>query len=123
MPLDIGIVYWVCLSAPCTSCFIPFHFGITEFPSGFSSTGGSPSDEFYSTKIESPFEVDTFEAFWTFKNFQQKIAPVFGAKIASIKDLKLYTTDRVAASEMLFDYSNGVYHSAMEAMREVLSGK
>ncbi|MCK4655656.1 MAG: C69 family dipeptidase, partial [candidate division Zixibacteria bacterium] len=143
MPLDIGIVYWVCLSTPCTSCFTPFHFGITEFPSGFSSTGGSPSEELYRAKIESPFEVDTLEAFWTFKNFQQKIDPAYGTKIASIKDkmvvieehamkiqdqveenaLKLYTTDRVAASEMLFDYSNGVYHSAMEAMREVLSGK
>ena len=143
MPLDIGIVYWVCLSTPCTSCFTPFHFGITEFPSGFSSTGGSPSEELYRAKIESPFEVDTLEAFWTFKNFQQKIDPAYGTKIANVNEamasieqdamrnqdqveenaLKLYTTDRVAASEMLFDYSNGVYHSAMEAMREVLSGK
>jgi dipeptidase len=143
MPLDIGIVYWVCLSAPCTSCFIPFHFGITEFPSGFSWTGGSPSDEFYGMKIESPFEVDTLEAFWTFKNFQQKIDPAYGAMIANVNEamasieqdvmrkqdqveenaLKLYTTDRAAASGMLFDYSNGVYHSAMEAMRDVLSGK
>ena len=143
MPLDIGIVYWVCLSTPCTSCFIPFHFGIAEFPSGFSSTGGSPSDELYAMKIESPFEVDTLGAFWTFKNFQQKIGLAYGAKIANVKSvmaiieqdamknqdqveenaLKLYTTDRAAASEMLFDYSNGIYLSAMEAMKEVLSGK
>jgi dipeptidase len=143
MPLDIGIVYWVCLSAPCTSCFVPFYFGITEPPSGFSSTRGSPSDEFYSTVIESPFEIDTLEAFWTFKNFQQKIDPIYGAKIANVIEamasieqdaiknqdqweenaLKLYATDRDASSEMLFNYSNGVYHSAMEMMREVLSGK
>ena len=35
MPLDIGIVYWVCLASPRTSFYIPFHFGIGDFPAGF----------------------------------------------------------------------------------------
>ncbi|MHC4744868.1 MAG: C69 family dipeptidase [Planctomycetota bacterium] len=35
-PLDIGIVYWMCLASPRTSFYIPFHFGISDFPVGFA---------------------------------------------------------------------------------------
>ncbi|MHC4681801.1 MAG: C69 family dipeptidase, partial [Planctomycetota bacterium] len=47
MPPDIGIVYWVCLASPGTSFYIPFHFGIPNFPEGFCSESQRPSEEFY----------------------------------------------------------------------------
>ncbi len=140
MPLDIGIVYWVCLSAPCGSCYIPFHFGISNFPMGYATDSAEPSDEFYQEKVEAPFHADAFQAFWTFSNFHNKVEPDYGNKIAAVKEevkpierrahtlqqpleqavLQLYSVDRAAASEMLENYSNGLYLSALEAMAKVM---
>ena len=141
MPLDIGIVYWVCLASPCASFYIPFHFGIAQFPDGFYSGEETPSMESYQKKVESPFEADTLQAFFTFSNFGHKMNDSYGEKISSLqteleefkkqaltlqksleqKALKLYSLDKSKAWEGLTDYSNGLYLSAMEAMDRVLS--
>ncbi len=140
MPLDIGIVYWVCLSAPCASCYIPFHFGISNFPAGYATDGTEPSDELYQKRVEATFRVDTFQAFWTFSNFNNKVEPDYSNKIAAVEEevkpieqrahtfqqlleqtvLQLYSVDKAAASEMLENYSNGLYLSAMEAMARIM---
>jgi dipeptidase len=143
MPLDIGIVYWVCLSVPSVSFYIPFHFGISTFPTGFASSGGQPSDDMYREKVEAPFRADPSEAFWTFSNFYHKIASDYGNKIGSVKveidgiekrafalqksveetALELYSVDEAAAADTLADYSNGIYLSALEAMARILGGE
>ena len=136
VPLDIGIVYWVCLSAPCASCYIPFHFGISNFPVGYATNGAQPSDELYQEKINEPFRANASQAFWTFSNFHNKVEPDYGNRIARVKEaveelekkalslrqpleqavFQLYSTDRVTALTMLENYSNGLYMSAMGAM-------
>jgi len=143
MPSDIGIVYWVCLSPPCASFYIPFHFGITDFPAGFALSGGQPSDDFYPEKVEAPFRADPSEAFWTFSNFYHKIATAYGKKIASVRAeresieqnafasqksleneaLELYSVDKEAALNKLTDNSREIYLSAMEAMAKVMAEK
>ena len=143
MPLDIGIVYWTCLASPCTSTYIPFHFGIANFPAGYSSKSQQPSKHFYEAKISSPFQANPFEAFWTFSNFRNKIDNAYGRKIARVKALcrevernalalqkpleetalRLYPEDKTAATQILANYSNGIYLSSMEAMDRVLSEK
>ncbi len=73
-PLDIGIVYWMCLASPRTSFFIPFHFGISDFPAGFAAGSAQrPSKELYNRVVESPFRADAMRAFWTFSNFYNKV--------------------------------------------------
>lgn len=143
MPLDIGIVYWVCLTSPCASCYIPFHFGMVEFPTAYSSAAERPSGNYYQEKVELPFMATPREAFWIFSNFHYKVDRAYGSTIARVtveveeverraltlqKPLedaaqRLYPTDKTAALEMLANHSRGLYLSAVEAMDKVLSEK
>jgi dipeptidase len=143
MPLDIGIVYWTCLASPRTSFYIPFHFGISEFPAGFSSKSQRPSKIFYDEKVGRPFQTDPLQAFWMFSNFYNKVFGASANTISRVKTLaeeiennaftlqkpfeeaacRLYTKNKVAAMRMLANYSNGIYLSSVEAMHKVLSEK
>jgi len=141
MPLDVGIVYWVCLASPRTSFYIPFHFGIPDFPQGFRSMSERPSQQTYDAHVGSPFKAEPLQAFWTFSNFYHKLdgAPVgiierAKTRAARIeKDafsrqgaveqaaLRLYTQDKSAAAKMLADYSDGIYLSCLKAMESIIS--
>jgi len=143
MPLDIGIVYWMCLASPRTSFYIPFHFGISDFPAGFSSKSQRPSDSFYYSKVSSAFQADPLQAFWTFSNFRNKVEGSSPKRLESAKAwagrieknafsmqkpleeaaCRVYGQNKTTAMQMLVDYSNGIYLSSMEAMATVLSEK
>ena len=141
MPLDIGIVYWTCLASPRTSFYIPFHFGISDFPAGFSSISQRPSNKFYDGKLSSPFKADPLQAFWTFSNFRNKVHNDSAKTITRVKAqaeeiednalaiqrpleeaaCRLYTEDKTAAMQILANYSKGIYLSSLEAMDRALS--
>jgi dipeptidase len=140
MPLDIGIVYWVCLAPPCVSCYIPFHFGIPDFPAGYSGSEEQPSNDFYTKKVEAPFQTNPLEAFWTFSNYCQKMTCSFHDRMEvgkkemrriessalsmqkSVEETVLgyYPSNRALALEMLTKYSSDFYLSATERMATVL---
>ncbi|MHC4532929.1 MAG: C69 family dipeptidase [Planctomycetota bacterium] len=142
-PLDIGLVYWMCLSSPRTSFYIPYHFGISEFPSGFSLDSQRPSKTFFNEKLNRPFQTDLFKVFWMFSNFRNKLSGASADTIASVKALavriendaltvqkpveeaarRLYAKDKTAAMQILANYSKGIYLSSIEAMQKVLSEK
>ncbi len=143
-PLDIGIVYWMCLASPRTSFYIPFHFGISDFPAGFAAGSAQrPSEELYNGVVNSPFRADAMRAFWTFSNFHNKVEAAGAGAIERTKSgarqieenafsmqnsleqaaRKLYTRNKTAASQMLTNYSRGVYLSALEEADQVLSRK
>jgi len=135
-PIDVGIVYWMCLACPRTSFYIPFHFGISEFPPGFSLQSQRPSKESYDEKVNSPFEADSSQAFWTFSNFRDKVGSSSAETVARVKALAgqvetkalagqkgiedvagmLYATDKTASGTVLASYSKRIYESALEAM-------
>jgi dipeptidase len=143
MPLDIGIVYWTCLAPPRTSFYIPFHFGISDFPEGFSSKSERPSIISYNEKVDCAFRADPLQAFWTFSNFYNKVHGASTRMITRIKAqaeqiennalslqrpleetaCRLYPEDKGTAMRTLANYSNGLYLSSMEAMDRVLSKK
>ena len=143
VPRDIGIVYWVCLASPSTSVYIPFHFGIEQFPQGFAAESARPSAEFFRDKVSAPFRSDPLQAFWTFANFRDKLA---GAPPDMLRQTRTeaeriesravrlqqhvetaalagYADDRGTAIGLLSNYSLGIYHSALEAMNDILSPK
>jgi dipeptidase len=142
-PLDIGIVYWVCLGSPCCSFYHPFHFGISRFPNGWAADIGMPSDGSYRAWVESAFDADPCHAFWTCSNFRHKVESRYGDRITRVTAgigevesrafslqkpveeaaLSVYPTDRERAMHILSNYSSGLYLSAMEAMERVLSEK
>jgi dipeptidase len=145
MPLDIGIVYWVCLASPATSFYIPFHFGIADFPAGWRLDSERPTAEAYNARVRAPFTADPQQAFWTFSNFRDKVenaGPTARRKASDAhytarqieqdsvgmqKPLeetacRLYPTDKAAALRLLENYSKGVYLAVLEAMNAVLSG-
>jgi len=99
--------------------------------------------EAYDERVESPFEADILQAFYTFSNFYHKIDDAYRDKIGRFQieleefeknalalqknveqsAMELYTLDKSKAREILTNYSNGLYLSAMEAMNQVLSEK
>jgi dipeptidase len=143
MPLDIGIVYWTCLASPRTSFYIPFHFGISDFPEGFCSKSERPSIIFYNEKVRRNFRADTLQAFWTFSNFYNKVNDASAEMITRVssqaerieknaRNLQgpvekaargLYAEDKAAAMQILANYSKGLYMSSIEAMDKILSKK
>ncbi|MHC4584552.1 MAG: C69 family dipeptidase [Planctomycetota bacterium] len=140
-PLDIGLVYWMCLSSPRTSFYIPYHFGISEFPAGFSLELQRPSKTFFNEKLNCSFQNGLLKAFWMFSNFRNKLSDAPVETITTVKALameiendaftlqkpieetarRLYVKDKTAAMQILTNYSNGIYLSSVEAMQKVLS--
>jgi dipeptidase len=143
IPRDVGIVYWVCLAAPRTSFYMPFHFGISSFPAGFRHASERPTEMFYEDKVQAPFAPDALEAFWVFSNFREKVEDADAATIAKIKAeaqsverealvlqepleetaRKMYRMDPAAAARLMENYAKGVYLSCLEAMSAILAGK
>ena len=58
-PGGIGLVYWVALSAPDVSVYVPCHFGATTFPPGYWSYGTDaarrPSESEFRSRTEAPW--------------------------------------------------------------------
>jgi dipeptidase len=143
MPSDIGIVYWVCLASPRTSFYIPFHFGISDFPAGWRLESQQPAREAYERRVRAPSTADPREAFWTFSNFRNKVEKAGPAAVAKTKAearrieqdavnkqesiekaaCELYQTDRAGTVRMLEDYSKRVYLSCVEATSALLATK
>jgi dipeptidase len=141
MPLDIGIVYWMCLAPPGTSFYIPFHFGISDFPAGFCLDSRRPSSRLYDEKVGSPFRTDVLEAYWTFWNFYNTMNGASPRVIADVRTQaeriernastiqgpleeaarSLYTHDKAAAVKMLDNYSDGIYLSSLAAMEKIVA--
>ncbi len=140
---DIGLVYWVCLAPPCGSVYIPFHFGIREFPAGYALNSEQPSEELFKAKTSAPFAAVPDKPFWTHANFQYQLESVYGEKIselaAKIKEIEtraisrqqliekkareLFKDNVPATRSLLANYSRGVYLEALEMMAEILLEK
>ncbi|UCE46297.1 MAG: membrane dipeptidase, partial [Phycisphaerales bacterium] len=141
MPTDIGIVYWVTLAPPRTSIYIPFYFGISDFPSGYRSISKRPSMVLFSDKVSHTFKADPKEAFWTFSNFRDKVsgAPekviegiltraerIEGHALATQKSFdkamcQVHADDKAKAAQSLTNYSRGIYNSSLETMENIIS--
>jgi dipeptidase len=135
-PKDIGLVYWVCLASPRTSFYVPFHFGIPDFPTGWRLPSEKPTDAIYERHVQAPFTANSQEAFWAYSNFRDKVDDTGGAMVARVKaraerlereavmlqpaientGRKIYEMDKVAAMRLLENYSKGIYLSSLEAM-------
>lgn len=139
-PLEIGLVYWVTLSSPCTSPYIPFYFGIPDFPSGYAMESSPPNLTDYREKVTSPFHADADEAFWTFANFRDKVIrryfeiypslrlqiehfeqETFSAQQSiETKANELYLTTPEASCEFLTTYSQELYLNAVKTLHKLL---
>jgi dipeptidase len=138
-PADIGIVYWVCLSSPRTSFYIPFHLGVTDFPAGWRLESERPTGETYTRRVQAPFAANSQEAFWVYSNFREKADDAGPATVARAKTeaerlereavtmqpaveqaaRKLYEKDKASAIRLLENYSKGIYLSSLEAMSDL----
>ena len=133
---EVGIVYWTCLAAPETSVFLPFHFGISEFPRGFAGGGQRPGQDKFDRKVTSPFRPDSMQAFWTFANFRAKAealpdearllvlaqAEAIEADARQMQPAveeaaaRLAGENEDAAARLLSNFSSGLYLSALEML-------
>jgi dipeptidase len=142
-PADIGLVYWVCLSSPRTSFYVPFHLGVTDFPAGWRLESERPTGETYTRRVQAPFTANSQEAFWVYSNFREKADDAGPAMIARVKAEaerlereaivmqpaieeaahKLYKKDKASAIRLLENYSKGIYLSSLEAMSTLCAGR
>jgi len=140
-PAPIGLVYWVCLASPRTSFYVPFHFGISDFPAGYRAESVRPTGEVYDRRVQAPFTANLEEAFWLFSNFRDKVddeGPAMAAKVRAQAEriereaaarqpaiekaaAAMYATDKTAAAQILENYSKGICLSCVEAMHTILS--
>ncbi|MCP4583123.1 MAG: hypothetical protein GY839_16065 [candidate division Zixibacteria bacterium] len=88
MPAEIGIVYWMCLGNPCNSFYIPFHFGIDQFPEAYLTSLETPTEARYHEMISRDFTTPK-SAFWRYIHFGQKIRATYAGnheRLNSIRD-------------------------------------
>jgi dipeptidase len=141
LPRDIATVYWVTLASPDTSFYLPFHFGIADFPAGFSGPSERPSDAVFNAHTRAPFQADPLNAFWTFSNFRDKIhntPPAIAQTQTQAEAImvlarqlqkpveeaaaRLYAKrEDATARDTLANFSRGIYLSALEAMDSIVS--
>ncbi len=139
-PIDLGVVHWVCLGCPRTSFFVPFHFGIEEFPRGWALQSERPAEGVFDAKVKTPFVVDSMEAFWTFSNFRDKVdsgdTSLLSASKNAVRDFQrdalalqgpvekaakeLYKKDRTAGVKLLENHSKGLYMTSLEMMAQLV---
>ena len=86
MPPEIGLVYWVALSSPCVSCYIPYHFGLDAFPTSYLAGSEQPTEEQYDLAVDRPFKIDSSSAFWTFTHFKYRMEFQYSDLIESVRD-------------------------------------
>lgn len=143
MPREIGLVYWVCLSSPCASCYIPFYYGEQTFPDSYVGESVAPSEAEYQSRIEKPFAVDPTSAFWTFTSLRHHVERQYTAtsqnvrhaldavesealaKQATIEQqaLALLSHDKEKALELLREYSLDTYQVALKTLGVMRFGR
>ncbi|MCK4371894.1 MAG: C69 family dipeptidase [candidate division Zixibacteria bacterium] len=77
MPPEVGFCWWICLGSPCQSVYVPFHFGIADFPEAYAGESQTPSETFYNMMLEDPTRVEDPEAFWLFKNIGHRVGAIY----------------------------------------------
>ena len=134
IPRDLGIVYWLCLSQPGSSFYIPFYFGIDKFPQGYCLESRRPTKKEFEQKINAPFKPDPNEAFWTFSNYSNKVKDKSDIGIAFEKKLCFFLMDEISKKILEecekqenaelkiepFSASEILYHLSLEFMNNVI---
>jgi dipeptidase len=146
-PRGIGLVYWVALSAPNVSAYVPIHFGATAFPAGYWSPGADaarrPSESEFRSKTEAPWKPAPDEAYWMFRNFCHAVAAggpktmaaarrefaQVEARAFALQDAveaaarHSWETEPARAQDFLAHFSELIYFDAIRAMERALSHK
>jgi dipeptidase len=143
MPTDIGLVYWVCLSSPCVSCYVPFYLGMKAFPESYVGVSEQPSEDEYMQRVDRPFEVDSSSSFWTFthlrhtvENDYANLAGQIRAKFDIVESesfegqasvereaAAVHADDPEQATTILNDFTRSVIAETMTVMRQLETGK
>ncbi len=134
----IGSAYWVCLSAPCLSCYVPFYVGSSDFPAAYTGESVTPTEEYFHARLAQPFAVDDSSAFWTFSNMRYLVEQEYGRKADVLRTVlelveaeslgeqgeveseaqRLMITDPDGARRILSEYSGTIYQAAISALAQ-----
>ena len=130
MPLDIGLVYWGCLSSPSSSIFLPFYFGAHEFPDDYRLSDATGS--------ESSASPAAYDLFW---QLQHKVDSAYSQRIGTVRERldaietrafalqaeveqtarQTYVVDLQLSLQLLENFSGGLYLSAKSDVEVLLS--
>ncbi|UCF77808.1 MAG: C69 family dipeptidase [Candidatus Eiseniibacteriota bacterium] len=143
-PRETSLAWWVCLSRPCTSCFVPFHYGVPDSPTGWRAGGPDQPDEYtWDAWAEPPFRPDSERAFATALNFRERVAEDYSGMAGTVR-ARLGATEKKAlkrqkyierkagrvwenrpeeVAEILLEFSAAVHDSWLEAMTDAMSSR
>jgi len=139
MPREIGLLYWVCLSSPCASCYVPFYFGAESFPDAYAGASTPPTEDEYAARVGRPFAVDPGSAFWTFTCLRDHLERGYTSMFPQVRSsldavefrtlakqaaverqaFDLIGKDRAKALGLLSGYSLEAYEASMKALGEI----
>ena len=146
MPLEVGLVYWVALGPPCTSVYLPFHFGVEDLPSGYVTAEEAPTISNWQARVSVPFQPNAGQAYWSFNNFHKLVFDNYAYLewpvkrfINQFQDRAFILQDALETPQLIsyFDpklshsfpkvlvtnYDYGLYLQAIEGMGKVLTSK
>lgn len=140
LPADIGLVYWCAIGSPCASIYVPFYYGINEFPSAYRNDHEIASHEEYLEILDRPVGSGLDNAFWTFSRIRNlvaadyaRLAPSLRANLDELQAkaiaeqatfetaaLDFYKVDKNAMTAMFESLAVGYYKRTVEKATEIL---
>lgn len=137
MPPAVGALWWLAFRQPCTTPYIPFHFGMKETPEEMAFQT-DPSGFVFGSTAKPPEPGPLYTALgdlahWTNEDYARRIPAVRAWRDASEKAsgdflkpfeafiLREWKGDPEAASEQMARYSRGVVARTLHDAR-ILSG-
>jgi dipeptidase len=94
LPPETGLVMWVAPFRPCVHPFVPWYFGITEIPEGFSTADFSSALETHFEPIENVFEFAPENNFLEFVKHARTVDEDYHNRIGMIhKDIESFESE------------------------------
>lgn len=140
MPLETGLCWWICLGSPCQSVYVPFHFGISQFPESYVGESRSPSQAVYEENVSTPAVGTDPDAFWLFKSVGYHTSEDYAnrgpeikavaARVERVGRSRRSATERAMVSYVesgesvggrLAGFSDQMYRSAEKAMTGIVA--
>lgn len=137
MPVDIGVVYWVCLGSPCSSVYWPFHYGIESFPAGWNTQSEAPDEAYYTEHIQRPIDLEFESLFWSFSQLRHMVeqdherwASVLreastrmerraSSRLDMMKSEMASTDDLETTKKLLFYQTQGWYQNCLDKLKTI----
>ncbi len=111
LPYEIGSVLWLAPRRPCTQIFIPWYFGITKIPPGFSIGNYVSALENHFVKYDDIKNETGTHNFWNYVNYAEGIDKNYYDLIIPLKNKQNIVQQEIFDEYNYFDRNNINLHN------------